>query len=164
MSACSGRKLLRAVLSGSVAAIVAGTGCGMAQAEPAPPFATLLQQSENAPRRAESAAGIARAEGQAEQARARPNPTVGVLSENFAGSAPYRGFGRSETTVQYSQPIELGGKRSARIAAGQAGVVASQARDLDARIGFAYDLARAYAGAEIADELIGIAEDARRHA
>lgn len=158
MSAYSGRKLLRAVLSGSVAAIVA-TGCGLANAEPAPPFATLLRQSENAPRLAESAADVARAEGLSEQARARPNPTIGMLSENFAGSSPYRGFGRAETLVQISQPIELGGKQSARMAAGQAGIVASQARDLDARIGFAYDLARAYAGAEIADERIAIAQN-----
>lgn len=157
MSACSGRKLRRAVLSGTVVAIVA-ISCGLAQAEPAPPFSKLLRQSKGAPRLAESAADVARAEGQAEQARARPNPTVGVVTENFAGSSPYRGFGRAETTVQYSQPIELGGKRSARMAAGQAGIAASQARDLDARIAFAYDLARAYAGVEIADERIAIAQ------
>src|SRR3546814_8429747 len=61
----------------------------------------------------------------------------------------YRGIDRAETTLQYSQPLEIGGKRSARIAAGEAGVAASRARDRDAKIRYAYDLARAYAAAAI---------------
>lgn len=158
MKAFRGR-LPRHAVSGMLAAT-----CLMAIAQPvraqvAPPFATLLRESEDAPRLAVSEAEIRRAEGLSEQARARPNPSVSVLTENVAGSSPYTGFDRAETTLQYSQPIELGGKRSARIAAGQAGVVASQARDRDARVAFAYDLARAYAAAEIADRRIGLAED-----
>lgn len=158
MKAFRGR-LPRHAVSGMLAAT-----CLMAIAQPvraqvAPPFATLLRESEDAPRLAVSEAEIRRAEGLSEQARARPNPNVSVLTENVAGSSPYTGFDRAETTLQYSQPIELGGKRSARIAAGQAGVVASQARDRDARVAFAYDLARAYAAAEIADRRIGLAED-----
>lgn len=138
--------------------------CLMAIAQPvraqvAPPFAVLLRESENAPRLAVSAAEVRRAEGLSQQARARPNPNISVLTENVAGSTPYAAFDRAETTLQYSQPLELGGKRSARIAAGQAGVVASQARDRDARVAFAYDLARAYAGAEVADRRVTLSED-----
>jgi cobalt-zinc-cadmium efflux system outer membrane protein len=105
-----------------------------AYAQVAPPFATLLRESEDAPRLAVSEAGVRQAEGLRDQARARPNPSINVMTENVAGSSPYSGFGRAETTLQYSQPIELGGKRSARIAAGEAGVVASRARDRDARV------------------------------
>ena len=119
----------------------------------------MLQQAGDAPRLGISEAEVRRAEGLSEQARSRPNPTVSVLTENSLGSAPFSGFDRAETTLQYSQPIELGGKRSARIAAGEAGVAAARARDRDARIGYAYDLARAYAAAEIADRRIALAQD-----
>lgn len=132
---------------------------GVAWSAPAPPFPDLWRQSADAPRLAEADATIARASGLSEQARARPNPTVGLLTENVAGSSPYRGFDRAETTLQYSQPFELGGKRAARIAAGEAGVAAARAQGLAARIAFAEELARAYAAAEVADRRIGIAED-----
>ena len=158
MTAFRGRLPRRAV-SGMLAATCLMAVASPARAQVAPPFATLLRDSEDAPRLAISEAEVRRAEGLSDQARARPNPSINVMTENVAGSSPYSGFGRAETTLQYSQPIELGGKRSARVAAGQAGVLASRARDRDARIGFAYDLARAYATAEIADRRIGLAED-----
>ena len=158
MKAFRGRLPRRAV-SGMLAATCLMALAQPAHAQVAPPFATLLRESEGAPRLAASEAEIRRAEGLSEQARARPNPSISLLTENVAGSSPYTGFARAETTLQYSQPFERGGKRSARIAAGQAGVVASQARDRDTRVAFAYDLARAYAAAEIADRRIGLAEN-----
>ncbi|MGH7825398.1 MAG: TolC family protein [Candidatus Binatia bacterium] len=48
------------------------------------------------------------------QAGLIPNPEIGVEVENFAGSRELRGFRGSETTVQFSQLIELGGKRLKR--------------------------------------------------
>jgi cobalt-zinc-cadmium efflux system outer membrane protein len=158
MIAFTGRLPRRAV-SGMMVATCVVALCANAHAEDAPPYAVLLRQTADAPRLAASEAEIRRAQGLSEQARARPNPSVSVLTENVAGSSPYRGFDRAETTLQYSQPIELGGKRSARIAAGEAGVLASQARNRDTRIGYAYDLARAYAAAEIAGRRISLAED-----
>ena len=158
MSAFTGR-LLRHAVSGMTAATCFAALYATARAEDAPPYATLLQQAGDAPRLGISEAEVRRAEGLSEQARSRPNPTVSVLTENSLGSAPFSGFDRAETTLQYSQPIELGGKRSARIAAGEAGVAAARARDRDARIGYAYDLARAYAAAEIADRRIALAQD-----
>ena len=128
-------------------------------AEPAPSFAQLLRQTADSPRMAVLDAEIERARGLAEQARARPNPIVSAYTENIAGAAPYGGFDRSETTLQLNQPIETGSKRSARISAGDAGVVAAQARGLDGRIGYAYDLARNYAAVEIADQRVALAED-----
>ncbi|MES2022860.1 MAG: TolC family protein [Pseudomonadota bacterium] len=167
MKAFMGRLPRRAV-SGMMAATCVVALCATARAQEsgaparaqaAPPYATLLQQSADAPRLELSEAELRRAEGLSQQARSRPNPSVSILTENIAGSSPYRGFDRAETTLQYSQPIEIGGKRSARIAAGEAGVVAARARDRDARIAYAYDLARAYAAAEIADRRIALAED-----
>ncbi|MGN5376319.1 TolC family protein [Sphingomonas hankookensis] len=104
-------------------------------------------------------ADVARARGLAEQARARPNPSINVYAENFAGDLDRNARNQQQTTFQIDQPIELGGKRSARIAAGEAGIVAAQARNRDGRLVYATELARAYAGAEIADRRIAIAED-----
>ena len=50
----------------------------------------------------------------------RPNPTVQTQVENIAGSGPYSGVGSAESTVSVAIPIELGGKRSARIAVANA--------------------------------------------
>lgn len=140
-------------------ACIAAITPAAARAEPAPPFAALLRQSADAPRLLESAAEVRRAEGLGLQATARPNPTIGVLTENVAGSRPFGNADRAETTVQFSQPIEVGGKRAARIAAGEAGVSAARARSLDTRAAYAFELARAYAAAEIADRRIELAVD-----
>ncbi|HEX7852284.1 MAG TPA: TolC family protein [Sphingobium sp.] len=142
--------------AGSLAAACVAT---VAAAQTAPPFAQLLRETNDAPRVGIIEADIDRAQGLARQARARPNPEISVYGENFGGSSPYRGFDQTETTVQYNQPLELGGKRSARIAAGDAAVVAAQARGVQGRIDFALDLARAYAAVEVANRRIDIAED-----
>ena len=46
----------------------------------------------------------------------RPNPSFEGQAENVVGSGPYGGLSESETTVGFSLPIEMGGKRSARVA------------------------------------------------
>lgn len=158
MRAFQGR-LPRAAVSGMVVATCLLASAVAACAQVAPPFAQLFRQTENAPRQMELDAEADQAEGLARQAHARPNPTVSLMTENIAGERPYDGFGRSENTFQLNQPIELGGKRSARIAAGEAGVEAAKARTREGRLTFAYDLARAYAAAEIADRRIDLAQD-----
>lgn len=155
MNGCIDRRRLAALLSGLAGMTLAGP----ASADPAPPFAQLLAQAENSPRIQELDAEIDRARGLSEQARARPNPSVSLYGENFAGTSPYGGLGRSETTLQYTQPFELGGKRSARIAAGEAGVAAARARGVQGRNVFRYELARAYVAVEVADRRIAIAQD-----
>ena len=139
----------------------ASTGCVVthAWAEPAPPYAQLLQQAANSPRVEALDADVARAEGLARQAEVRPNPTVSVMAENFAGGPPFGSYNRAETTVQYAQPIEIGGKRSARIAYGTAGVAAAKAHNHAGRVNYAYELALAYADVEIAERRVGLVED-----
>jgi len=46
----------------------------------------------------------------------RPNPSFEGQAENVVGTGPYRGLSGSETTVGFSLPIEMGGKRSSRVA------------------------------------------------
>src|SRR3546814_16203371 len=52
----------------------------------------------------------------------------------------------------------MGGMRSASVAAGDVGVAASRVLDREAKIRYAYDLARAYAAADVADQRTTLAE------
>lgn len=72
------------------------------------PSADVAQANVEAARAARTVAGL------------RPNPTVQTQVENIAGSGPYSGVGSAESTVSVAVPIELGGKRSARIAVADA--------------------------------------------
>jgi cobalt-zinc-cadmium efflux system outer membrane protein len=56
------------------------------------------------------------------QAGAVPNPDLHFELDNALGSGPYKGLRSAETNLQLSQVVELGGKREARLAAGEAGV------------------------------------------
>lgn len=132
-----------------------------AAADPAPPFKDLLAQAQaNAPRLAEAAASVRQAEGLARQAAARPNPTAGVNIENFSGGGAYSGTNNAETTFSLSQPLEVGGKRDARIAAGRAALDAARARQTQSKADFAFALADAYALAEAAERRVALAEEA----
>ncbi|CAN7310109.1 TolC family protein [Phenylobacterium sp. LjRoot219] len=135
------------------------TAAPAALAAPAPPYALLLAQAAEAPRLTQAEAGVAQAQGLAQQAASRPNPVLGLEVENFAGSGPYQGLDLAETTAGLEQTLELGGKRPARIAAGQAGVAAARAQATLARADFAAQLAVAYAEAEAAAAKVALAED-----
>ena len=143
-------------LAGTLAALLPA---GAAWSQTAPSFAQLYDQTRSTPRTLALDADVARARGLAEQARARPNPSVNVYAENFAGDLTRNARNQEQITGQLDIPIELGGKRSARISAGEAGIVAAQARNRDGRLLYATELARAYAGAEIASRRIELAED-----
>ncbi|ACG77844.1 metal ion efflux outer membrane factor protein family [Phenylobacterium zucineum HLK1] len=133
---------------------------GAAMAEPAPPFAALLAQAQaSAPRLAEARANIARAEGLARQAGVLPNPTLEFEVENFSGSGPFRGTSLSETTARVGQTLELGGKRSARVAAGRAEIDAARAQARRVEAEYAFDLAAAYAEAEAAERRLQLARE-----
>lgn len=154
-----GRLLYAAASAAAILGALASGGA--AAADPAPPFRELLSQAQTAaPRLAEAAASVRQAEGLARQAAARPNPTLGVEVENFSGSGPYGGTSQAETTFSVGQPIELGGKRGARIAAGRAGLEAARARLVQSRADFAFALADAYGQAEAADRQVALAQEA----
>jgi len=73
-----------------------------------------------------ASAGVRAAEAARTVADYRPNPTVVAETENVIGSGQYRGLRSAETTVGLALPIELGGKRSARVAV--AGALSDRAR------------------------------------
>jgi cobalt-zinc-cadmium efflux system outer membrane protein len=120
----------------------------VALADPAPAFPLLLREAQaTAPRLAEGAAEVRVARGLAEQAAARPNPTLGFEAENLAVHDT-TGVAARQDTLSVSQALELGGKRTARMAAGRAEVGAAQAGLEQRQADFAADLAIAYAAAE----------------
>ncbi len=56
-------------------------------------------------------------EARALQSGLLPNPELEIMVEDIAGSGNFNGFSGSQTTIQLSQLVELGGKRSARLRA-----------------------------------------------
>jgi cobalt-zinc-cadmium efflux system outer membrane protein len=56
------------------------------------------------------------------QAGALANPEASFELDNALGSGRYNGVRSAETNLQLSQLVELGGKRDARLAAGEAGI------------------------------------------
>ena len=121
-----------------VFAAVAGTPCA-AQAQGQPQTGveatvgpvltlerTLALAEATAPSLEAAQAGV-RATGAARDvAGLRPNPTLNGGLEYFGGSGEYRGLRSAEATVGLALPIELGGKRSARV--GVANAQGEQAR------------------------------------
>lgn len=93
------------------------------------------------------------------QAQARPNPTASIYIENFVGSDAYSALG-GQSTLQVDQALELGGKRTARIAAGRATLEAARATRSQARLVFAVELATNYALAEASERRIELARQA----
>lgn len=145
-----------------LAALLAAGGlacAGPSLAAPAPSFADLLAQSAQAPRRAESQAQIAAAQGRFDQAGAWRNPELSLEVENFAGQGPMQGLDSAETTLALSQTFELGGKRGARIDGARRELDLARVRDAQARADAAAALAVAYAEAEAADLRASLARD-----
>ncbi|MDE2562776.1 MAG: TolC family protein [Sphingomonadales bacterium] len=134
---------------------------GIAFADPAPQFGTLLAQARGrAPVLAQSESDVARAEGLARQGALRPNPVAEVTVEDFGGTGPLQTFRSAQTTARFGLPLELGGKRPARIAAGRAAVDAALARYTVAGFDYAFNLASAYAAAEAAAARLALATEA----
>ncbi|HHQ2782122.1 TolC family protein [Pseudomonas aeruginosa] len=128
-------------------------------AQDAPGYSLLLKQSlEHAPSLREQAAEVSAAQGTAQQARAWRNPSVDVLAENL--NAPLvDGASQRQTTYSITQPLELFGQRGARVDAGERGLDAAQARQHQAEVDFAAELAVTYAAAEAAAARQRIAHD-----
>jgi cobalt-zinc-cadmium efflux system outer membrane protein len=144
----------------ALGAVFAALGAHAAGAEPAPPYLDLLKQAEaTAPRLAQSRAEVRQAAGLAEQAATLPNPTLGLTVENMTTSAAFAAIAPVQTTLSVAQPLELGGKRAARKAAGVAGLDFARAQAAQTRAEFAHDLAMAYLVAEADEARLQLADD-----
>ncbi|MHA3795601.1 TolC family protein [Sphingomonas sp. YL-JM2C] len=109
-----------------VAAMLAVASCAsIAQAQTSSPLessspftleSALSAAGASSPSLEAADAGVRAASAGRTVAGLRPNPEVQVQIENVGGSGQYRGTQSAETTTGLALPIELGGKRSARIA------------------------------------------------
>ncbi|MPT48354.1 MAG: TolC family protein [Sphingobium sp.] len=116
-----------------IAAVLAVTSCAaIAQAQTALSVEArgtlsleqaLSMAGASAPQLEVAQAGISVAAAGRTIAGLRPNPQISIDTENVAGSGPYKGARNMEATTSVSLPIELGGKRAARI-----GVADAQSR------------------------------------
>ncbi len=113
-----------------IAALLVAASCAsIARAQSADPTSTsppltldqaLSLAGATAPSLEAATAGVRAAEAGRTVAGYRPNPSIVAETENIAGSGRYRGLRSAETTAGLALPIELGGKRSARIAVADA--------------------------------------------
>jgi outer membrane protein, heavy metal efflux system len=113
-----------------LAAVLAVTSCAAtAQAQtsesaPDGPVLTLAQALDlaaaDAPSVDAAKAGVRAASAARQVAALRPNPTVSTDIENVGGSRAYNIIEAPKQTVSLGLPVELGGKRSARIAVADA--------------------------------------------
>ncbi len=105
------------------AALLAGALClsgAAVHAEPISLSQAMEQGAAQSPRITQAKALAEAAEARARQAGVSPNPELSLEVENFAGSGVFQGLRSTEATLALSQRIELGGKRSARVAVAEA--------------------------------------------
>lgn len=113
------------------------------------------------PGRAASEARVVAGEAAVRQAGVRPNPSLGVELENFAGSGAYSLVDRTEVTVSYQQTLERGGKREARTGLAQRQLDVARLRGAVRALDLLRDVQIAYAEALVAEADLVVAE-ARR--
>lgn len=155
-----------------IAAMLAAASCaGIARAQDLPVARTdapltlaraLEIASESAPSLDAAAADLRAAKAARTVAGLRPNPSLNLEAENVAGTGPYNGFNSLETTASLALPIELGGKRSARIAVADARSRQSAVQSAIAEADLKLAVTRAYVEAAAAERRIGIARDQAR--
>lgn len=155
-----------------IAALLAATALAhpaqsqnMPSAQTVAPF-TLDQALEAAgaasPALEAASADVRAAQAGRQVAGLRPNPNVTVEAENVAGSGPYRGTDAMEATTSLALPIELGGKRSARIAVADARTDRAAIQAAIARADLRLRVIEAYAEAAAAERRLTIALDQSR--
>ncbi len=142
---------------------------GMPSAQSPATSVRAASRSVPLPSVAAASAGVDAATAARRVAGLRPNPEVQTQVENLAGTGAYKGLRSSETTIGVALPLELGGKRPARVALATARLTRAQVQaeiaraDLRQRITQLYiEAAAAERRAEVLSEQAGIANNAFR--
>lgn len=131
---------------------------------PLPSRLTLVQALEEASARSPSIsaaeAEVRSAEARARQAGYRSNPELSFELENFAGTGELRGVSSAEATLAVNQRLDLGGRRTARVAAARADIAVQQLRLAIARADLAQNVRQEFARAVAAGERLQQADEA----
>jgi cobalt-zinc-cadmium efflux system outer membrane protein len=93
------------------------------------------------------------------QAGLRPNPEVSLEVENLGGTGAYSGFESTEATLSAGLPIELGGKRGARLDAARAELAVVQLREQLALADIALAVRQRYVAAVAAQARVDLAQN-----
>ncbi len=107
-------------------------------------------------------AGVRAAEAQRRTAGLRPNPSVSVEVENVVGSGIYSGTRGAEVTAGLSLPLEMGGKRSARIAVADTQTIRARLDIAVARADLRLRVTQAYNDGVATERRVGVARDQLR--
>ena len=152
-----------------IAAVMAAGACASSlqaqtdrTAAPAPVLSlaeALDRAGASSPFQDAAAAGIRAAEAQRRVAGLRSNPSIVGEAENVAGTGIYQGLRSSETTVGLALPLELGGKRRARIAVAEAQIGRAGLQVEIARADLRLRVTQIYNAAAAAQRRIGVAEN-----
>jgi len=150
-----------------IAAMLAAGVCASAQAQTGAALAGspfTLEQALTAARATSPAleasrSGVTAAEAQRTVAGLRPNPSLDTMTENVTGSGMYSGLRSSETTIAMAIPVELGGKRSARIAVASAQLGRASLDAVIAQADLRLRVTQAYNEAVAAERRAGTAHD-----
>lgn len=155
-----------------IAAMLAAASCAsIAQAQTPPPVEAggmltldqaLASAGLSAPILEAAQAGVRSADAARTVAGLRPNPEITVEAENVAGSGPYRALDSLEATTSIGLPIELGGKRSARIGVADARLQRATIEAAIAEADLRLSVIQAYAEAAGAEHRLEIARDQAR--
>lgn len=117
----------------------------------------LAKAGASSPQAEAATQGIRAAEACRTLAGLRPNPSVSAQTENVVGTGPYRGFDQAETKVSFSMPLELGGKRGARVGVAEARIGRAELEAAIARADVRLRVTQAYIEAVAADRRLTIA-------
>jgi cobalt-zinc-cadmium efflux system outer membrane protein len=158
------------VITVCAVAVPAEVGAG-ATAEPTGPagpidLPTALRLAlERSPALEAMSARVGQAAARSTQAALIPNPALRFELEDFAGSGAFAGADEAQATFTIEQPIELGGKRAARIQAANSAATVVAADYASARREVVAATTRAFVGlqhaqsaATLADETLRVAE------
>ena len=154
------------------AALLAAASCAtLAQAQPSPPVEAgqtlsldraLELAGATSPTLDAAEADIQAAATARTVAELRPNPSITFEAENIAGSGMYRGAESLEATTSLALPIELGGKRSARIGVADARSLRTLIQAAITQADLRLSVIQAYAEAAAAQQRLTTARDQAR--
>ncbi|VVS97475.1 Transporter [Sphingomonas aurantiaca] len=134
-------------------------------AQPLPGFSldqAVSAAGGSAPSGAAATASIEAAQAARAVAGLRPNPVFQGQVENVVGSGPYRGVRSAETTLGVAIPIELGGKRRARVGVADAQLSRAQLQSAIVAADIRVQVTQLYVDAVAAERRLVTARDQAR--
>ncbi len=149
---------MKSIFCASLLCGVAGLWSAPVAAQSLTLDAAVERAVEAAPELRAGEASVDAARAEIRQAGVRPNPTLVVEAENFAGTGSFSVLEQPEVTVTYEQRIERGGKREARLGYASRGLDLAEAQARLARLNLAQQVQRAFIDVQIADQTVWIVE------